>query len=512
MIEDTELLRRYVETGSQDAFAELVERRIGLVYSVALRRTGAEHHAREVAQSVFTDLARKAAALSRHTSLVGWLYRSAYFAAATHMRAEKNRTARETEAHTMSNLLGADSPEADWEKIRPVLDEVLSELDERDREAVLLRFFDNRPFGEIGSQLKLGENAARMRVDRALDKLHGLFARRGIRSTSAALGLLLAQQATAASAPAGLATTTAAVASAHMATVSAFTSAVQFMATTKTAIALAGVVLIGTTGAILTSNGANRSLDADFANAQREHDARAAKLANLRTRVEQAEAPAVKTEADLEAARAAQADELKQRQEDMKARLAQGTAWLSRHPEVKDLVIREKKTRHATVYNRLFKALALTPAQIDRFLDLQCVGLGGVLTTPDGQPLMYELDPGGDVKAAKEELRALLGEDGYKKYRDYERSMAGLQTVTQLGGTLSGTTEPLTKLQGERLLEILAANKTVKNWTGRLEYDWETILRDARPVLSEQQLSYLEDLRVQDEFSQARTRSRNPNL
>jgi hypothetical protein len=426
------------------------------------------------------------------------------------MRAEKNRTARETEAHTMSKLLGADSPEADWEKIRPVLDEVLSELDDRDREAVLLRFFDNRPFGEIGTQLKLGENAARMRVDRALDKLHGLFARRGIRSTSAALGLLLAQQATAASAPAGLAAATAAIASANVATASVFAGALQFMATTKTAIALAGVVLIGTTCTLLTSNGANRSLAADFAAAQREHDARTAKLAALRTRVDQAEAPAVKTAAVLEAARAAQADELNQRDEVLKACLNQGTAWLSRHPEVKDLVIREKKTRQATVYNRLFKALALTPAQIDRFLDLQCVGGGVILATPDSQPLLYAL--GGKVKAAKEELRALLGEAGYKKFRDYEASISGLQTVTQLGGTLSCTTEPLTTPQGERLLEILAASKTVKNWTARLEYDWNAILRDSRPVLSEQQLSYLEDLRAQDEFSQARTRSRNPNL
>src|SRR5688572_15017061 len=101
-VEDSELLRRYAQTGAQDAFAELVRRRVGLVYSVALRRThGDRHRAEDATQAVFTDLARKAAALSHLPVLAGWLYRSAQFAAAGLVRAEQRRLAREQEAYLM---------------------------------------------------------------------------------------------------------------------------------------------------------------------------------------------------------------------------------------------------------------------------------------------------------------------------------------------------------------------------------------------------------------------------
>jgi hypothetical protein len=74
---DTEFLRRYVEEGSQEAFAAVVQLRLGLVYLAALRQTdGDAHRAQEVAQSVFTDLARKAATLTQHDALIGWLYTS----------------------------------------------------------------------------------------------------------------------------------------------------------------------------------------------------------------------------------------------------------------------------------------------------------------------------------------------------------------------------------------------------------------------------------------------------
>ncbi|MFT3780999.1 MAG: sigma-70 family RNA polymerase sigma factor [Nibricoccus sp.] len=512
MTEDTELLRRYVEEGSQEAFAELVERRIGLVYSVGLRRTSDPVRAEEIAQEVFTDLARKAASLSRHATVVGWLHRSAYYAAAIHVRAERNRIARETEAYNMGKIFADDAPQADWDELRPVLDEVLNELNERDREAVLLRYFDNRPFGDIGSQLRLSENAARMRVERALDKLHALLARRGIKSTSTAVGLLVAQQATAATAPVGLAATTsaAALASANAAATSVLAGALQFMAATKTSVAVTSLVLIGSAGLLLNESKASRSLDAEIAAAQRQQEPLNIKLATLRTRVNDAEASAARARAAADAAKADRADELKKAQDDMTARLTLGTAWLARHPEIKELVVRELKTRRATEYERLFKVLALTPAQIDRFLDLICRASGGILTTPDNQPLMYDL--GGDPKTTKEELRSLLGEEGFKRYQAYASEMSGLQTVTQLGGMLAATAEPLSPSQGERLLTLLSENKTVKMWNGRNHYDWEEIFRGAQTFLSEQQLEFLNDLRAQDEFSQSLTRSRNPNL
>lgn len=205
MIEDVELLRRYAEDRSQDAFAELVRRRVNLVYSVALRQVGGDAHlAEDVTQRVFADLARKAGSLAGHAVLSGWLYRSAQFAATDVVRTERRRRVREQEAQTMNKISADGSAPVDWEKLRPVLDQAMGELDEEDRDAVALRFFEERSLAEVGSALRISEDAARKRVSRALDQLHGLLAQRGVTSTSAALGLALAGQATVA-APAGLA-------------------------------------------------------------------------------------------------------------------------------------------------------------------------------------------------------------------------------------------------------------------------------------------------------------------
>ena len=87
---DSELLRRFAEEQSEQAFAELVGRRIGLVYSAALRQlTGDSHRAKDVTQTVFIDLARKARSLRHHPALIGWLYTSTHHAAAKMIRAAR---------------------------------------------------------------------------------------------------------------------------------------------------------------------------------------------------------------------------------------------------------------------------------------------------------------------------------------------------------------------------------------------------------------------------------------
>src|SRR5690349_7235897 len=96
---DTELLRQYVDTGSEPAFEELVARHLPLVYSAALRQVGGDHElAKDVAQTVFIDLARKARSLRHHEVLTGWLYTSTRFAASTARRWEYRRQAREQKA------------------------------------------------------------------------------------------------------------------------------------------------------------------------------------------------------------------------------------------------------------------------------------------------------------------------------------------------------------------------------------------------------------------------------
>ena len=202
---DNDLLRRFAKERSEDAFSELVARHLGLVYSAALRQVeGNASAAEEIAQAVFTDLARKASRLTSHSSLTGWLYTGTRHLAANQCRADQRRYHRERQAHTMNQLLHDSGPEVDWSELGPVLDDAMHELSEADREALLLRYFERRPLAEVGTRLGLGENAARMRVDRALERLRQALRRRGVTSIGAALSLALAERAVA-GAPAGLA-------------------------------------------------------------------------------------------------------------------------------------------------------------------------------------------------------------------------------------------------------------------------------------------------------------------
>src|SRR4051794_38511818 len=117
---DGELVQRYVKDGSETAFTELVQRHVDLVYSAALRQVnGDPHRAEDVTQLVFTDLARKASGLVKHSSLTGWLYTCTRFTAANIRRAEQRRSAREQEAHVMNTILNSMEPEADCTEVRP---------------------------------------------------------------------------------------------------------------------------------------------------------------------------------------------------------------------------------------------------------------------------------------------------------------------------------------------------------------------------------------------------------
>ncbi len=206
MLSDAQLLREYVQHRSEPAFAELVRRHLNLVYGVALRRTSGDRTlAEDAAQSVFADLARKAGTLSQHEALSAWLYKSARYAAAQTMRSELRRKAREVKVLAMDSSTSSSNEDPDWDRLRRELDAVLDTLGESDRRAVVLRFYAAKPFGEIAAVLRLSEDAARRRVDRALEKLRLHLGRRGITSTVAALSAALASNA-ATVAPASLGT------------------------------------------------------------------------------------------------------------------------------------------------------------------------------------------------------------------------------------------------------------------------------------------------------------------
>ncbi|WED63258.1 TonB family protein [Synoicihabitans lomoniglobus] len=207
MEDDAQLLHRFSVHRDQTAFATLVRRHLDWVYSAAVRQlNGDTHLARDATQLVFTALARHAAKLATHPRLSGWLFTTTRFTTAKLIRTEHRRRVREA-ASAMSELTSDhDANHADWSRLQPIVDAALAELSDDDRDAVILRFFENQDYTTIGARFTVSPNAARMRVERALDKLNTVLSRRGISSTGAALGAVLGTHALTA-APAGLAGT-----------------------------------------------------------------------------------------------------------------------------------------------------------------------------------------------------------------------------------------------------------------------------------------------------------------
>jgi RNA polymerase sigma factor (sigma-70 family) len=204
MVDEMELLRRFVADGSQADFTELVRRRVDFVYTTARRQVGGDGHlAEDVTQAVFLALAREAPRLTVRSSLGGWLYTATRWCAAKAARSHRRWKTREQEATAMANPL-IESAGPSWAEIRPVIDETMHEIPEIDREVLVLRFFEGAPLAVVGMRLGVAENAARMRVERALEKLERRLAKRGITSTAAALGSILGAQVTE-TAPVGLA-------------------------------------------------------------------------------------------------------------------------------------------------------------------------------------------------------------------------------------------------------------------------------------------------------------------
>jgi RNA polymerase sigma factor (sigma-70 family) len=194
MTDAQRLLADYVTNGSEAAFRELITRYLDLVYSTAVRLvSGDTHRAQDVAQTVFIDLARKAPTLPTDVMLGGWLHRHTCFVASKIMRGERRRQFRESQAVEMNVL--QDPSEANLAEIAPILDDAINQLGDQDRTAIMLRFFEQRDLCAIGEALGSSENAAQKRVTRALEELRSLLKHRGVTSTAAALGTVLASEA-----------------------------------------------------------------------------------------------------------------------------------------------------------------------------------------------------------------------------------------------------------------------------------------------------------------------------
>ncbi|HEY5042018.1 MAG TPA: sigma-70 family RNA polymerase sigma factor [Verrucomicrobiae bacterium] len=212
MISDLDLLRQFARENSQDAFTEIVRRHVNLVYSAALRQVRSPQLAEDISQFVFADLARDAGKLSNAAGgppvLTAWLYSVARRTAIDVIRKESRRQLREQIAVEMNDM---NATANDWTQIEPLLDDAMAALDETDRSAILLRYFENKSLREVGEALGASEDAAQKRVSRAVERLREFFSKRNVTIGAGGLTVLISANAVQ-SAPLGLAATISAVA------------------------------------------------------------------------------------------------------------------------------------------------------------------------------------------------------------------------------------------------------------------------------------------------------------
>jgi len=243
---DRQLLDQYIDHGVEDAFTELVRRHLPLVYSAALRQVRSAHLAEEISQSVFADLARSGKHLTANTALGAWLYQVTRRTAIDLIRRETRRQLREERAQELS-VMNSDIPQ--WKEIEPLLEEAMDSLDEADRTAVVLRFFQGKSLREVGEATGSSENAAQKRVTRSVERLQQFFATNGITVSASALAAALSANSVDA-VPLALTTSIAATALQAAATKTATTAMLlkAFVMTTtqKVLVGTAVCVIIGT--------------------------------------------------------------------------------------------------------------------------------------------------------------------------------------------------------------------------------------------------------------------------
>jgi len=499
MADDFTLLLRFAREGREEDFAEIVRRHLGLVYRAALQRTGGDAHlAEDIAQQVFVTLAREAHAMQSYSVLEGWLYTTTRNAAANAMRTESRRRLREQEAYVMNELTSPDNSEADWDKIRPELDRVMDELPENDRDAVLMRFFSNHSFGEIGAKLRLTDNAARMRVERALEKLRDLLAKRGVVSTSAALTALLANQA-AAAVPNTLAATITSAALVGGAAAVGSVGLITFMTTTKM-LSITGAVACVAAGLMLYEGHAAQQMRAEQVAGQQRYDALQREMRALREQTEisnhRARIAAAKREAlqkqlnDLSSAQKAVAASTMTLDEQL----------LYSDPEYQRRYLDQRRLRLRQENAALYRKLGLTPQQIVAFeavdisvqqaaIDLRSAlfAQGLALSDPAHKSLFKTQSV--EIKEDRDKkLREILGEAGFATFNAYN-ARPGDITATALALDLYYSASPLTVDQGAKLDDIIAANSTLED--SRSKTNWENVFNQTNGLLDAPQLEAL---------------------
>lgn len=502
MSDDAALLRRYVEEQAEDAFTELVRRHVDAAYSTALRRVGGDTHlAEDVTQQVFAALARQAKFLVDHPALTAWLYTSTRNIAANVVRTEQRRKRREQESHAMQNSSDETTP-VDWTRIAPVLDDAIDQLSEADRIAVLLRFIERRAFAEIGAALRVSEDAARMRLERALEKLRGLLARRGVTWTASALAVALSGQAVIA-APAGLAATVTAFACVPAGAAAVAVPAFQlFQIMTASKLVLCGAALTAalSLGLAIRKTHHAHAIEQALAAACAERDSLRAQAIASAARVEewaQREREWAKQRAELEKkidgiqiapVKASSGDE----SHDLESAIER---LVIKSPELQQLYVRQQTIRIRPRYGPFYRTASLSAGEIDRFerakrqfaeatIDVNVARVAQGLAKDD--PAIVSLTQQA-AERRDQELRSLLGDERFRALRKYDRTFSARSLANNLATELYYTEAPLTAAQADELTRIVVeATAGLKK-----AVDWNALARAAEPSLSPVQMAAL---------------------
>jgi len=199
-----ELLRRFMNDRDEGAFLQLVEKHVDLVFSVAVRQLKNRHWAEEMTQNVFVELIKSGPNLTEDTVLPAWLYQVTYRRCIDAIRSESRRRVREKIAVELRDMNAQNDV---WMEIEPLVEEALATLNQKDRAAVILRFFENKSLKKVGNELGVSEDAAQKRVSRALQRLSQFFERREVETSAIGLSSVLSSYGVQA-APLGLAAAT----------------------------------------------------------------------------------------------------------------------------------------------------------------------------------------------------------------------------------------------------------------------------------------------------------------
>jgi RNA polymerase sigma factor (sigma-70 family) len=476
-----------------------------MVFRAVWRQLGDQSHAAEdVTQSVFILLARKAENLRSHPSLAGWLHVAVVNQVRDYVRSEARRGWREREAARLK--MNEPSASVEWSQLRPVIDASLSELCAEDREMVLLRFFHNRTLADIGAMFRVSEDAARMRLVRALDRLRGKLVRRGVVSTSAALVHALAGEAALAAPATGFAAIVATTALSPVAilgtTAAATAGALTFMSTIKPI--AAGL-------AILAAAGWAGLEYAECAAARKRVD-----VARERVSVLQAAVNARNSEfiqAEVSRARAA-AEEAERRAKVAEKReadaVAAGDAFLATHPEVMVALREVARANVAKEYSSFYVESGL-PAELRRAFEDIVIGTGRAgdgISLNDRMSLRLRKTMPTDER--DERIRAAIGDDFFAVFLRHEEVRSGRNDVVRLAGVLIDSEAPMTGEQAQSLRDVFVDVGKTKPADARLY--WDTVIARAAAVLSPPQVEALGWLRARDELAFAQQEAARAEL